>query len=371
MPIQIVPYLNEHETMVKAMNARLAAGGSTWAFYDYAAPRWAAPGQTPHAARSFYLALDDAGSVHGGYVLKVQTFLANGVEIEAATLQGPVSEGLVDPRFSMLGMRMVRDMERRMPLLFAWGGTEKLTGVLKGLGWSDFTGALATKVLRADRLLKLMPQIRKRAVLRVSADILTASGLARVLGNIVHGSMGLVAGGSGPRLAVVEEDRFGPWADQVWQAAKGHYGFIAVRDAQSMNVLALRDDWPNAIILRMEHQGRTVGWAAVRDTTFPEGHRFAGLRIGSIIDSLAEPGFEAGVIEAATRSLAARGVDATMSVYTHRDWLRGFRRAGYFVQPNRRPANTAPAMTEILSKVPGGPQSYHLTPLDGDGPHGF
>jgi hypothetical protein len=371
MPIQIVPYLPEHETSVKALNARLAAGGSTWGFYDFAIPRWAPPGQTPHAARALYLAIDEAGATHAGYCLKTQTFLVGGVETEAASFQGPVSEGLVDPRYSMLGMRLVRDMERRSPLLFAWGATERLGALLKGLGWNQTGGALVMRIVRAERVLRLLPQIRRKPAVRSAAAMLAATGLAQPLVSILQSALGLFSGGAGPQLKTVQEAQFGPWADEVWQACRDHYGFLAVRDAQTMNVLALREDWPHAIILRMEHEGRTVGWAALRDNVFPEGHRYAGLRIGSLIDSLAEPGFEAGVIEAATRFLQARGVDMVISVYTHRRWLRGFARAGYLVRPNWRPLNASSAMTARLAEVPGGPDSFHLTPLDGDGPHGF
>ena len=33
--------------------------------------------------------------------------------------------------------------------------------------------------------------------------------------------------------AEVVED-FGPWADDVWEAGKAHYGFCAVRDAATL-----------------------------------------------------------------------------------------------------------------------------------------
>ena len=113
MPIEVLAYESSHEPLVNALNERLEAGGSDWKFYQHAAPKWAPPGLSPHVGREYFVALDDSQAVRGGYCLKRQSFVVQGQLVQAASIQGPVSEGLVDARYAMLGMRMVRDMEQR------------------------------------------------------------------------------------------------------------------------------------------------------------------------------------------------------------------------------------------------------------------
>src|SRR5262249_26206947 len=148
---------------VREFNARMAAAGSSWAFYDHATPAWAPPGAAPDVGRNFYLALDDAGAVRAGYVLKTEPFLLRGKPFAVASIQGPVSEGLVDPAYGALAFHLIRDMEDRSPGLFSWGASDRLDGLLARLGFSQFSMPFQLRILRAGRFLRRNAFLRKSA----------------------------------------------------------------------------------------------------------------------------------------------------------------------------------------------------------------
>ena len=137
MKLSITPYTEEWTPAVRAMNQRLKDGGSTWGFYAQHTPSWLPrrDGDDQSVWQEYYVVADEA-TVRGGFVLKPQKFYHNGVAQWAASWQGPVSEGLVDKRMAMVGMLCLRDMQQKQPLLFCWGGSDKLLQLLDALGWS-------------------------------------------------------------------------------------------------------------------------------------------------------------------------------------------------------------------------------------------
>lgn len=370
MAIEIVPYESQHESEVGELNQRLESGGSTWKFFRGAVPRWLPKGKVKTAYREYFVARD-ADGVHGAYCLKHQSFVKDGAPFEMASVQGPVSEGLIDRRYGLLALQMVRDMLKREPRLFVWGGSDVLAALLDRLGWRKFDTPILIRVTRGSRFLRearfLHTSPRRRSQLRAVA----ASGLAQPLVDLAHSILGLRSGGAGPGGAkAFEEARFGPWADEVWAAAQSAYGLIAVRDRATMNALLPESGWPESVILRVDRGGRTVGWAAVRDTRFQADGRFGDLRVGAIIDSLAVPGEERAVVRATTAHLRHRGVDAVMAHFSHAAWIAAFQACGFAKADNRRAFIVSPPLLADLGEH-ASTTRFHLTLLDGDGPHGF
>src|SRR4051812_25031888 len=101
MAMQIVPYGEEHEPLVRAFNQRLHEAGSTWEFYDQHVPGWVPRDATRDQSvwREYYVAVQDGPTARGAYCLKPQAFVVDGQERTLANWQGPVSEGEVNNRF--------------------------------------------------------------------------------------------------------------------------------------------------------------------------------------------------------------------------------------------------------------------------------
>jgi len=372
MAFKVVRYKGEHEPRVAEFNGRMAAAGSRWKFFESATPEWTPPGITEAVWRDYYLALDDAGPVRGAYCLKPQQFLLRGAPVSLAGLQGPVSEGVIDQRYVALAFLLVRDMEEREPNIFSWGAADRLVELLKELGWVEILTPAQMRIVRPNRFLRKAEAFRKSARNRLILDGLAATGAGHVGAHLVQSAQGMAAGGLGVSKAqVLEHERFGAWADDIWAQAKGDYGLIARRDCEAMNALLPPTGWPEAHILEVRDKGQAIGWAAVRDTQFVGDPRFGDLHVGSVIDSLAVPGAEKAVVRAATAFLEQQGVDVLYTTYTHPAWISAFKASGYLVSAGRRPLLMTAGLAEALGDPAAAIRDAHLTPIDCDGPHGL
>ncbi len=343
---------------VQAFNQRLAAGGSTWAFYENPTPRWLPRVDGSPVFREHYLLQEDDGTVRGGYVLKHEIFLLDGEPVTVAHQQGPVAESVVDSTFRGLGFKMVDDSLQKRPLQTGWGATIRK-------GWEAETRPALLYVANKTAFLRSFQGLQRRNVLGTVGRLSTRLGLSQVGLSVAQLRV------PGTRATVTEEARFGPWADDVWLAAKGAYKLLAVRDAATLNQVMPPDDFPGTIPLGVRLGGNVVGWAAIRDHRLSGDPQFGDLRAGSMVDALAIPGHERTVIEAATRHLVNRGVDFVGSFFSHPTWIRGFQQSGYLTIPNRRGFGFSPELIRIGGGLQALSAGTHLTLIDADGPRVF
>jgi len=370
LSLRIIEYEEQHEELVRAFNARMADAGSSWKFYDRARPTWLEPKEDEALHRKFFIAIEDGQTVRGAYCLKSQDFLLSGRSLNAASIQGPVSEGLVDPRYGAIALHLIRDMQAREPVLFAWGASERLLGVLSRLKWKSYATPLCLRVVNASRFLKENRFVASVPRLHRVSRLLRAVRLESVGFSIIQAAAKITAGGPSPIARVIVEPRFGPWADDVWEAVKGAYRFVAVRDSSTMNRLLPETGWPEAEILRIERDGATIGWAAVRCAELRDDPRFGDLRVGSVVDALAVPGSEGSILRAATSYLERQKAEVIVANFSSGVWVDGFRRCGFLVSQSRRTLIASPALAAQIGEDAES-ADMHLTPLDGDGPLGL
>ena len=143
---------------------------------------------------------------------------------------------------------------------------------------------------------------------------------------------------------------------------------LATRDGATMNALLAPGRWPPAHKLRVVRDGRTLGWAAVMDTSMRDDERFGSLRVGSVVDALADPEDAEAVVGAAFRFLRARGVDLVVSNQSHPAWIAGFEAHGFQAIPDRRVFASSPELAKALEPWDEVRRGLHLTNLDGHGP---
>ncbi len=371
MSVRIVEYAASHEPAVAEFNRRMAHGGSPWGFYADAVPDWIPrrPGQG--VWREYHLAVDDDdGTVHGAFALKPQPWRVRGSEHTVTDWQGPFSEGSVDPRHATLGLRMIRDMLKKYPLLYSWGhgGNEQpVVQMLQKMGWVMHQTPFCLLVLKPFRFLRHNALLRSSPVRRLLLDFGAWSGMGAVSARLLHGTLRWRHGRRFSAQAVEVPD-FGDWADELWARCRDRYTAIAQRDATSMNALLPAQGWPPGIRLKVEGTGRTIGWVVVLDTAMKDDPRFGDLRVGSIVDCLADPADAGDVVFAATRFLRQRGVDIIVSNQAHPAWALGFAQNGYAVLPNKRMFAPSPALRALLEPFEETAKGLHLTNMDGHGP---
>lgn len=373
MAIRIVPHSAELSSAVHAFNLRMRAGGSGWGFYVDPDPDWIPKRQGQTVWREYYVALDDAKAVRGAFALKPQEWWVRGQTSVVTDWQGPFSEGSVNGKYATLGLRLVRDMLSKRPLLYSWGhgGNEQpMVQMLRTMGWLMHDTPFCLRVLRPARFLRLNAYLRSTPLRRAALDLLAFSGAGFLGLHALHALLRLKAYRRF-RATAVEVPDFGAWADALWQRCRNRYRAIAVRDAASMNALAPAAGWPPVTRIRVERSGEIIGWALVMDTRMQNDARFGALHVGSIVDCLADPADTGEVVAAATAILRERGVDIIASNQSHPAWARGFAENGYLVLQNRRLFAASPALRQLLEPFAETAQGLHLTNMDGHGPHGF
>ena len=355
MSLEIVAYTQEMVAAVGEFNQRLLNGG---AMADQQFPETPDPGWMP--GMELFLAVEGC-MVRGGYILRRQNFSDAGGTLAAAHYRLPLSEGIVNRSYAMLGLRMVRDALSREPRLYAlgMGGWDKpLPAMLKRLGWSACAVPFYFKVIHPGRFLRHIEALRTSPLRRAALDAAAYTGASW----LAMKALSLVTG-FGRRLPPGEVDLapgFAPWADEVWERSRNAYALVGGRDAATLEQLYPASD-PR--FLRVRAAG---GWAVVLDTQM-EGHKqFGDMRVGTIVDCLAPPECAGAVIRAAAGLLEQRGVDLIVSNQLHNVWRRALTESGFRTGPSNYLLALSPAFTQ--AGIRAGNLQFHFNRGDGDGP---
>jgi hypothetical protein len=341
MALEIVPYSGEAVGAVREFNQRLLAGGAGAEHEQF--PETPHPGWLP--GLELFLAIEE-GQVRGGYMLRRQQFRAGGVTCTAAHYRLPLSEGVIDRRYAMLGLRLVRDALARESRLYAIGmaGWEKpLPQMLRRLGWTMEAVPFHFKVVHAGRFLRQIRHLRSSPLRRAALDAAAFTGAGwlalKALGMTRRAAAGAYELASG----------FAPWADEVWERSRPAYALLAQRDAATLDQLYPPSD---ARFLRVRAAG---GWAVLLDTQMENHKQFGDMRVGTIVDCLAPPESAAAIIRAAASVLEARGVDLIVSNQMHAAWRRGLVDSGFRVGPSNYLLSLSPAFSEAAGVCPADP----------------
>ncbi len=379
MTITIVPHQEAHKDLVEAFNQRMGDGGSKYGFYVDPTPRWIPKRQADQPVwREFYLAIEDGKDVRGGYALKPQEWWIHGAKHTVTDWQGPFSEGAISNHYGALGMRLLRDMLKKQPLLYSWGhggDEEKVVLLLKKLQWLLHPTPFLFRIVRPFSFARKNRYLREDPRKRALLDALAFTGLASIGGRVMSAALRIKSGKRfTSRAEVVPE--LGEWADAIWETAKNDYAALAVRDARAMNTLVPRGEtmyeWSEQIRLRIRDQrGDDLGWAIVSIRDMENHHRFGTLRIGTLVDYFAPVANAGSVIHAAFEWL--RGARAELVIANQSDprWLRALSDNAFMRIEDRRLFCAAPPLVEALSPWDETKKRLFLTNMDGHGPMGL
>jgi hypothetical protein len=371
-PITIVPYAAVHVPAVLAFNARVDEGGireahgiKTLLAETNTARRWSPEsGRTEEA----FLAVD-GDTVRGGYVLERQAFLLNREIVSIGLFRHPMSEGAIDKRYSLVGPRLLRDALRREPLLYGAGigGYEVAAArLLKTARFHLESVPFYFRVEHASRFLREIRLLRSSRLRRFASDAGAATGLG-ALGILVV--QRLRAGGprARPGVSVSEIDSFDGWADAVWAAASERIDFAAVRDAAVLTALYDTPD-DRFINVAITAGGEPCGWAVCLATDHRDNKHFGNLKVGSIVDCLAKPGYERSVVQAAVERLKGEEVDLIVTNQLLPVLGSAFRLAGFVAGPSNYLFAASPNLKIRLQSAATGHRRIHIDRGDGDGP---
>ena len=365
MPIAIQPFREQHQPAVKAFNRRLKAATSDrgLVFYDEANPEWLPKVEGNALYNEYFVALED-GEVRGAYALKYERlFLRGHGEYKVACYHHPLSEGIVDRKYSTVGSLLLRDALWREPMLYAlgMGGLDRpLPQMLKAMGWTLRFVPFYFRVVHPFRFLRGMSVLRdvwwKRGLMDMAA--FSGGGWAITAVQSIKRRGGLNPGS----FDIVEVEEFGDWADDLWFDAKDEYGLASVRDRATLARLYPSDDRDLKKLCVSQH-GKPVGWAVVGERR--KDAKFGTLKVGSIVDCWARPENAGAVILAATRALERQGIDLIVTNQSHKRWGQALEDSGFFQAESNFIFAVSKKHAALIEQFDW--SEFHLTRANGDG----
>jgi hypothetical protein len=367
MRLDIKPYTDELSRPVAEFNRRLGDVDVPFRIPE-SPPFRRTPAVQERLYRESFLAVE-SGRVRGGYTLKHQDFSFEGRVRSVGFYQNPISEGIVDNRFLLVGARLVNDAMRRQPLLYDLGIGSLDANIAKmhqAMGWRVRLLPFYFKVLNGYQFLRNLEYFKTNRLRRSVLDAAAYSGIGWAGAKLADALMTVRNGHlHGVTMETVLE--FGPWADELWSECAPRYSMAAVRRSDVLNAL-YPPSQERYIRVMVRRGGRAAGWAVLLDTVMNQDKYFGSMRVGSIVDCMALPGDAPTVIYAAAGVLERRGVDLMVSNQSHPVWGRGLKEAGFLDGASNFVFATSPALTQLLEEIDPTGAGIHLTRGDGDGP---
>src|SRR5687768_2770079 len=95
-------YSDKHVPAVRDFNKRIGQKGVSYRLPESPVPQWLPHRDSIPLYQESFVALEGE-SVRGGYILKQQAFICNGQTRMIAGYQLPISEGVVNRQYTLLG----------------------------------------------------------------------------------------------------------------------------------------------------------------------------------------------------------------------------------------------------------------------------
>lgn len=373
MHVEIIPYTLAHEEAVRAFNTRLAAANLDPNLYsihfaESHIPKWLPRREGCDLYQEYFVALDEQGAMRGGYCLKHQPFLLKGEYLIMQDYQIPISEGIADRTYAVVGAKLYWDALRRHPYMWALGvgGLHiPMAKFLLSAGWQTTPVPFWFRVVHPNAFLRNITILRNTSLRRVLFDVLRFSGLGWLGIKTIFG----IRGGHRPSAKVSYEvvPEFSEWTDDIWNSCKNDYSLIAVRDHQILNALYPATN-SRFIRLKIMRDQQTVGWSVLLNTQMSGHKQFGDMRVGTLVDCLAKPADAGDVVACSREVLEKGGADLVISNQASQAWCLALRNAGFIEGPSNFPFFMSPKLAELLQPLEDSALGFHINRGDGDGP---
>jgi hypothetical protein len=368
MPILIEPYRAEHEPAVQEFNQRLKAAGADqdFVFFRYFEPRWLPRSQSENLYQEYFVAVEN-GIVRGGYALKWQNFsFADGSSRQVGYYHHPLSEGIVNKNYAVIGAALLKDAMNRAPLLYClgMGGYDRpLPKMLMRLGWVHCAVPFYFKVVRPYRFLRQIQVLRNSFPRRLLMDFAAVTGAGWAGAKVFQAARRI----SAPRVSpftVERSDEFSDWVDSLWERHRANYAITAVRDSSTLRLLYPAND-THLTRLRIRRNGEDIGWAVVGERRHDEKYGF--MRVGSIVDCWTAPENALPVMRAASQALKESGMDLIVSNQSHQEWGRALEDCGFLKAESNFIFAASKKLAALLDPFEQSQFRMHFNRADGDG----
>ncbi len=365
MILRIKKYEQLHIPLVKEFNSRLKSQNLSDKFPEFNIPKWLPKENDTELFQEYYLAfLNDA--VRGGYILKYQKFLINQKILSIADYQLPLSEGIIDTKYSFIGINLTLDALKRSPMLYAMGMggySEKLPRLLKMMKWKLFKIPFHFIIFNPHNFLLNITFLRRNKFFKTCLNILAFSKLGGLIIRLIFYFR--KQNKKFPGLEIHKFEWFDDKFDNLWQKVKNKYKFIAVRDSRNLNILYKDNKFKKFTV---NEDKKIIGWFIVLNTKMKNHKQFGSMRVGSIIDSFSSPENAIKIISYASEYLKKCDVDIVISNHSHISWNKAFKEIGYLQGPSNYLFAASQELCKQIEPFKENSNQFFFMRGDGDGP---
>lgn len=367
MGLRVVSYKPSHEPAVRAFNIRMRTADVSPFPLPETAPAANPNTPAPDIEFRYFVVVDEAGNVRGGYFIRTQPFYIRGEVRRVGHYNAPLSEGIVDKKYAAVGAAMVAHAISEQPLLFAMGmGSmdRPLPRMLRAMGWPIFEVPFYFRVLNANHFLKNTGPLRDRWHRRAASDVLALSGLGGVL----------LKGIQRVRTRNRFEGRysrhpindFSVWPDPIWQACAGQYSLCAVRTTDYLQFIYPHRD-TRYYGVQLTEGGTPSAWVQMLDCRLRDRRYFGAMRVAALVDGVAQAAAIPSLIHCAVAAATARNADILISNQMHRDWTSALKAAGFWQGPSNYLLALSKDLRKLLEPFDQTVPRIHFNRGDGDG----
>ncbi|MBS0377887.1 MAG: hypothetical protein JSS29_05315 [Proteobacteria bacterium] len=353
------------ERAIREFNARLSAGGEVFqlpgTLAELATP--SAPG--PALWTEAWVAREDQ-AVRGGFLLKHEWLLTPQQRIEVGNFQLPLSEGIIDRRYAMVGLNIVHHAIKQLGPLYCLGMgslSRPLPRLLQRLEWRVEEVPFYFLVLRGARFARNIRILRTRKRNRVALDLLGMSGIASLgaLGwRVARWATGRGAAGAGIQLRPVAA--FDRSSDEIQARCRPEYQGFLDRGQEALAIKFPAGD-PRFHRYMVSEGGRDVGWLIATVTRLKDHKQFGDLTLATIVDGLVPKSLLRPALDQLVGHLRRLDADLIVSNQSDSAWCAALRRSMFRRGPSNFVLARSPA---FLPEAPLG--AIHMNRGDGDGP---
>ena len=365
--LRVVRHTVAETAAAARFNERMRAAGAPTDFLLPDQPnRIPQPGQPePLIAWTKYVVLDEDGEARGGFLLMTQPGWLDGSVIRVANYQAPLSEGIHDTRFGMVGAQMLRHMQREWPFAFAvgMGDPERpLPRLLKAAAWEVRAVPWLFRMVNPARVLRELRILRSSRALRIATQVAAGSGAAWLGAQALH-ARAWPARRRARSFTLDQAGGWGAWADDIWARTRQDVAFAVVRDRATLQCLYPSQEGAYLIYTLRDGSG-VAAWAVCINTPMREHAHFGGLKVATVLDAGGRPSALPALISRVADALADAGADLLMTNQSDAPAVQAFRSAGFASGSSNY---LFAASKRLSSAIAGRHDRIHLTRGDGDG----
>jgi hypothetical protein len=364
MAIAIVPLTRDLEPAVQRFNQRMRDGDAPSAFL---LPERAATPKTGIVRAQQFVAVEGE-EVRGGILILEHPGYFDTRSTEAGVrrdlvinLQAPLSEAIIDSRYAMVSIQLIRFAVKHCPMAYVVGmgsADRPLPRLLKASGWTVRPIPFFFQILRASASLRELQPLRRRPPLRLAAMLAGLTGIGAMVLAIVQRPRVSAAGLRSKQVTDKSEDGARE-DDATWAAVEPRLSFSVVRDSTTLPQYL----WRQVERHRVYRSDACAGWFSLMLSSMRGHSYFGNLKVATLIDVIARDRADtAAIVVLAVHRAREEGCDLVVSNQLHRELQEALARAGFVRYSSNFLLATSSALSAAMRD-----ESSLISRQDGDG----